>query len=659
MPIRKLFRAIPNLLLTLKPCLMMSPLSVSLFLEADSYQFDIVIFDEASQVYTENAIGAIFRGKQVVIAGDSKQLPPTNFFRTSVSENDFDSEDGDDYDDGAPCESILDEAGMLPEKTLKWHYRSCHESLIAFSNAKLYKNSLVTFPSNIERGPNNGVEFIYVPGGYYDRGGRKGNPVEAEKIAQLVFDHYATHPNRSLGVITFGEVQQIAVEDALKKLRIAHSEYEPFFDESREEPFFVKSLENVQGDERDTIIFSIGYAPDVTGVFRMNFGPLGKSGGERRLNVAITRAKYNVKLVGSIQPQDINLDSVTMEGPKLLRAYMEYAINGEMSLRREVTSDDVVKWESPFEESVYNFLDRNGYRLATQVGCSGYRVDIGVRHPNDKSVFVLGIECDGASYHSARTARERDRLRQSVLEKMGWKIYRIWSTDWIKDRATEGEKLLEVVEQAIADYDVGDQNLYSSSGSSKKISSFVEIEKKDDADVDKSNPYGFPKYAETVLKPVPRDVWGNVDFEECVMEVIKNEYPIHFDLLCKRMTGPLDYEKATANEKHQVEGILTKMNGYKREGDFFFPAGYTDIPVRMPNCRPIQYICTKELASAMMTILGAYVGATRQILIAETARVYGFARTGAQIGQAMQKAIEYLIENRIVEEIDGKLRIIS
>ena len=419
MPIRRLFKAIPNLLLTLKPCLMMSPLSVSLFLEAETYKFDIVIFDEASQVCTENAIGAISRAKQVVIAGDSRQLPPTNFFQAAVSEGDFDTDDDDEFDDSDAYESILDEANMLPERTLRWHYRSRHESLIAFSNAKIYKNKLITFPSNIEKVENNGVEYIYVSDGYYDRGGKKGNVIEANKVADLVFKHFKEQPYRSLGVIAFGEVQQQAIETVIRERRIQNQEFEPFFSEDKEEAFFIKNLENVQGDERDTIIFSIGYAKDAAGVFRMNFGPLSKSGGERRLNVAITRAKYNVKLVGSIMPTDIDIDKISSEGPKLLRAYIDFAINGTQVLEREITESDIVEHDSPFEEAVYNFLDRKGYKLATQVGCSGYRIDMAVKHPTLSGIYVLGIECDGAAYHSAKTARERDRLRQDVLENMG------------------------------------------------------------------------------------------------------------------------------------------------------------------------------------------------------------------------------------------------
>ena len=450
MPLRRLFKAMPNLLTTLKPCLMMSPLSVSLYLQADGYKFDLIIFDEASQICTENAIGAIMRGKQIIIAGDRYQLPPTSFFNATYSDNDFDAYDEDYYDDLNAFDSILDEAAnAIPERTLKWHYRSRHENLIAFSNAKIYKNELTTFPSYIDNSNNLGVEYIYVKNGVYDRGARKSNVIEARRVAELVFEHFDMYPDRSLGVVSFSESQQQAIETAIRQKRLVNPSYENFFDEDKEAEFFVKNLENVQGDERDTIIFSIGYGKDANGVMYMNFGPLSRNGGYRRLNVAITRAKYNVKLVGSIQPTDINIDKTNSEGVKMLKDYIEFAINGPSYLQNEIELNNSNKDESTFEEAVYDFLTKNGYVVKTQVGCSDYRIDMAVKHPTLDGIFVLGIECDGISYHSARTARERDRLRQSVLEDMGWTIYRIWSTDWIKDAKTEGEKLLCAIEEAI------------------------------------------------------------------------------------------------------------------------------------------------------------------------------------------------------------------
>ncbi len=655
MPIRKLFKEIPNLLLTLKPCLMMSPLSVSLFLEADSYKFDTVIFDEASQVYTENAIGAISRGKQVIIAGDSKQLPPTNFFQATSTEGLYDDDD-DDEEDIDVYDSILDEANMLPERTLRWHYRSRHEDLIAFSNAKIYKNRLVTFPSNIERGTDSGVEYVYVSDGFYDRGGRKGNIVEATKVAQMVFEHFRSQPNRSLGVIAFGEVQQIAIENVLREMRLADQSFEPFFDESKDEAFFVKSLENVQGDERDTIIFSIGYAKDAAGVFRNQFGPLGKSGGERRLNVAITRAKYNVKLVGSILPSDINEESITTEGPKLLKAYIDYAINGQNSIERELTYGDRAVFDSTFEEAVYNFLDRRGYKLATQVGCSGYRIDIGVKHPTLNGVFVLGIECDGAAYHSARTARERDRLRQDILENMGWTIYRIWSTDWIKDPVAEGQYLIDAVNKAIVDF--GNRQLYTNAETPQEKDDYVSVDQEKKTREQRENPYGFEKYVKTDLSVLSKDRYGYLKVEDCIKALVDNEFPIHYEYLCQRLAYLFGNEKATVKVRREVDHGLSLLKGsIIRKGDFLYPTGNKPIVVKMPNTRKSQHISPDEYAVAMMRILKTYVGATRKTLCMETARVYGFGSTRSTIAASLNEALDILIRANKIEEIDGKLAV--
>ncbi len=453
MPTRLLIASLPNLLPALKPCVMMSPLSVSTYLGSSNFEFDTVIFDEASQVRTEDAIGAIFRAKQVIIAGDSKQLPPTDFFASAMSTSDEyeESEDGEVNDSGA-YESLLEEAVMLPTQTLLWHYRSRHEHLIAFSNAKIYQGNLITFPSATDNSDGMGVEYSYVQGGTYDKGGKNGNRAEAARVVELTYEHFKRYPNRSLGIIAFGEIQQSAIQDALNEKRRSNPTFEHFFKDDNHESLFIKNLETVQGDERDTIILSIGYAPDVTGQFHMNFGPLSRDGGERRLNVAVTRARYNLKLVGSILPTDIAVERISGQGPKLLRTYIDFAINGINAILGETTADDNLWFDSPFEASVHQFLTDKGYNVTTQVGCSGYRIDMAVKHPKYSGRYAIGIECDGAMYHSARTARERDRLRQTVLEDMGWKIYRIWSTDWIKDRHTEGTRLLNAVEKAINDY---------------------------------------------------------------------------------------------------------------------------------------------------------------------------------------------------------------
>ena len=342
--LRQLFRRIPTLLPRLKPCVMMSPLAVSTYLNSPDLTFDLVIFDEASQVRPFDAIGAVYRGSQIVVAGDQKQLPPTSFFDRLVSDDDSDISDDEEDEDTAgrlsDFESVLDvccSMGM-PRKSLQWHYRSRREPLIAFSNHHFYANKLATFPSVYDADGTTAVQFQFVPDGRWHPGSGGGyNPAEARETARLVFQLLEQHPRESLGVITFNQRQQFAVLDELARLRRDHPEMEECFREDRNEPLFVKNLENVQGDERDRIIISVGYGHDEQGKFAMRFGPLNVQGGERRLNVAVTRAKYQVILVSSIHASDIDLSRVQSVGARMLRAYLDYAERGAVALAGEIT----------------------------------------------------------------------------------------------------------------------------------------------------------------------------------------------------------------------------------------------------------------------------------------------------------------------------------
>ncbi|MEG0963457.1 MAG: DUF3320 domain-containing protein [Lachnospiraceae bacterium] len=664
MPLRKLFRTIPNLLMALKPCLMMSPLSVSLFLQADSYDFDMVVFDEASQVHTEDAIGAIMRGKQVIIAGDTKQLPPTSFFAATTSDSDFDIDMNDEVEESNVFESILDEAcTILPDRTLKWHYRSRNESLIAFSNAKIYNHNLITFPSPTEGEKDNGVEYVFVENGVYDRGGKKSNMQEAIKVAELVFEHIRTNPNRTLGVITFSEAQQHTVEMAIRNIRIEHSEYEYFFNEENPDAFFVKNLENVQGDERDTIIFSIGYAKDPNGVMYMNFGPLSRDGGYRRLNVAITRAKYNIKLVGSIRPTDIRVERTHSEGVKMLRSYIEFAIQGQKALDAEVNVSNVVNVDSPFEESVYDFLIKNGYDVATQVGCSGYRIDMAVKHPTLSGRFILGVECDGATYHSSRTARERDRLRQTILEDIGWKIYRIWSTDWIKDPQNEGDRLIAAVQKSLKNFidDTEIEKAEIREVQEEIINYEIPVETIEISQNDMS--HLIPEYVEADIWSVDRDYNDNTYLKSVINYVVQIESPIHFELLCKRVAPLMGNQKATVKVRNGVEYILSRFStGVIKKGDFCWEKESKLPQVRKPNAinnRPIQHIAKEEIIEAMKLVLNNAYGISQEDLFVAVARIFGFGRTGGNIQVALKEAFDVMISDNIITILDGKVAMIE
>ncbi len=441
-PVRQLLSRLPKLLPRLKPCVLMSPLSVAQYLDASQDQFDLVVFDEASQIPVWDAIGAIARGRQLIVVGDPKQLPPTNFFNTS----------DDDDDDLMPAEqkdleSILDEllSNGVRHKRLQWHYRSRHEGLITFSNRLYYENDLLTFPSPTTQ--HAGVRFMHLPGATYDKGKSRTNRMEAEALVkELVARLRKTEgPARSYGVVTFSQAQQTLVENLLDEERRKYADIEHHFGDDppiEGEPVFVKNLENVQGDERDVILFSICYGPDETGRVSMNFGPLNRDGGERRLNVAVTRAKHEVLVFSGLRAEQIDLTRTRAKGVRDLKYFLDYADRGPRALAAATSLSGAATAESEFEHLVANRIRAAGFEVHHQVGCSGYRIDLAVVDPTAPGRYLLGVECDGATYHRAATARDRDKLRQAVLEGLGWEVHRIWSTDWWHDAKGETEKLL-------------------------------------------------------------------------------------------------------------------------------------------------------------------------------------------------------------------------
>ena len=452
MPIRRIFEEMPSLITLLKPCVMMSPLSVSTFLESRSIDFDLVVFDEASQVCTENAVGAISRGKQVIIAGDSRQLPPTDFFSVGLSEEDVDDEEEAEVDTG-DFESVLEEASMLPTVDLKWHYRSRNEGLISFSNNEIYEGKLVTFPSSGEWLRGEGVSFEHVSDGVW-RGAREGNPVEARRVAELVFEHFAKYPERSVGVIAFGSGQASCIEAEVTALREKDHRFEAWFDEGKPDGFFVKSLENVQGDERDSIFLSVGYARDYRGTMRMNFGPINRAGGERRLNVAVTRAKHDLTLVSSILDTDIVLGERASRGPVVLRDYIAYARKNQLLHDNPDVQQDEGQADCAESTGILGFiksaLERRGYCVELGVGASSCKIDLAVKAAAEDGDYIAGIVTDGEGYVQSRGARERDRIRPRMLAEMGWSLYRVWIPAWASDLSGELEDLLVFVSECAA-----------------------------------------------------------------------------------------------------------------------------------------------------------------------------------------------------------------
>ncbi|WP_271565787.1 DUF3320 domain-containing protein [Bradyrhizobium sp. CCBAU 11386] len=434
MPLRQLFGRIPTVLTQLAPCAMMSPLSIAQYLPAEAKPFDVVIFDEASQIPVWDAIGAIARGTQVVIVGDPEQLPPT-----SVGQRGVDDED----DDGSIVhsqQSILDEclASNIPSMRLSWHYRSRHESLIAFSNVKYYRGELTTFPSPVTR--DTAVRYVHVEGGVYERGGAKVNRKEAEAVVAEVVRRMraSTH---SIGVVTFNGEQQRLIENLLDQARRADPALESHFDRNQtREPILVKNIENVQGDERDVIIFSVAVGPDKTGRVTAQISSLNGDGGHRRLNVAVTRARRELLVFATLRPEQIDLGRTSAKGVVDFKHFLEFAENGARAIA-EAFSPTGRDTESPFEDAVMRALQEKGWEVHPQVGVSFFRVDLGIVHPDFPGRYLAGVECDGAAYHSSATARDRDRLREMVLTDLGWLIRRIWSTEWWMDSSAAAEKL--------------------------------------------------------------------------------------------------------------------------------------------------------------------------------------------------------------------------
>jgi hypothetical protein len=437
-PLRQTFAQALDVLTAVCPCWMASPLSVCQLIAATGI-FDYVIFDEASQVLPEDAIPAILRGKHIIVAGDNRQLPPSAFFAAADEDDEADG-------DATGYESLLDM--MIPFVKgfhLNWHYRSRDESLISFSNHHIYDDRLVTFPGPGGTGAMSHVFVDYVPSG---DGQEDSSGGEVEKVVELIFSHVRTKPDKTLGVITMGIKHANRIQAVLDREMLRYPDLAEFFDTGRPERFFVKNLERVQGDERDVIILSVGYGKDRSGNLPLRFGPILSAGGRRRLNVAATRAKEKVVVVSSFVYSDINSTQVRPgTGLEFLKNYLQYASsNGTQLSRGELTNEPM----NDFETDVYDALCAKGIEMVPQVGCSKFRIDLAACHPSKPGKFVLAIECDGATYHSSYTARDRDRLRQQQLENLGWTFHRIWSTDWFMRRDEEVERAVQAFHRAVA-----------------------------------------------------------------------------------------------------------------------------------------------------------------------------------------------------------------
>ena len=643
MPVRVLIERARHVCQAIKPCFMMSPLAVSQYLPADLH-FDVVIVDEASQVSPADAIGCIYRGGALILAGDQRQLPPAGLSGGGAEGNGGD-EWPDEPGDAAGPESVLDLAkgsGAYRSLALRWHYRSRHEALIAFSNAAFYEGRLVTFPSRNSDGPNAGVELFWDEG-TYRQGTSWDNPDEATRVAERVIHHYDTRPGLSLGVVAFSEAQAAAIEAAVSRARQRRRDLDRLFTDDRLRGFFVKNLDTVQGDERDVVILSIGYGPDENRQLTMNFGPLSRPGGWRRLNVAVTRARYRTEVVSSIRAGDIP-ESVTSDGLRQLRRYLDHAA-GVLPAAAARAGGDA---GSAFVESVINVIRSWGYALTPQVGTSGYRIDIGIHYPSHPGVYALGVECDGYQYHSARAARDRDRIREKVLRDLGWNLHRIWGTSWYRDRKGEERRLQAAIEHAMAAPVHGLPGGVSTPTDTARpaiqteAASFAEIPGWATPYVTAAVP-GLPHWVD------PADPGSQFTMTDGIHAVVGTEAPVHIGVLYERLRAAWHIGRIGTRIRDNMDAAVG-LADVIREGEFLTLADPPRPAVRtpVPGCeRTVDQVHDDELALALVSFIRDVGGISRSELTARIARLYGWAgqepditgRMGALISRLRRSGI--------------------
>ncbi|VTR97691.1 DUF3320 domain-containing protein [Tuwongella immobilis] len=699
-PLRQLFADLPTLLMQLKPCLLMSPMSVSQLLTRESFQFDLVIFDEASQIPPEDAIGAMMRGRQIIVVGDDQQLPPSDFF---TSPGGLESEDDPAVIAATPEQatyaSILDQCrAVLPSYMLRWHYRSRDEGLIAFSNHAFYEGRLITFPAADLKPADRGVVFHHVPDGVYERGGRRHNKREAETVADLVFEQLRRAPDRTVGVIAFSQAQMRAIEDQLERRRRAEPAFEDYFRDDRLESVFVRNLETVQGDERDVIFLSVGYGRDQRGRPSMNFGPLNRLGGERRLNVAVTRARERLVVVSSLKA--IDLEGAQSEGVRQLRRYLDFAERGiplnapdrstPQGAARLTAALPMSSGESSSHGAIWDeiseAIQRWGFEAIREVGTSSGRVDLAVRDPKSPNRWLLGLLGDGPRYRDAATARDRDRLRPDILAGLGWRLYRIWTLDWLTQRQRELDRLRQAIEQARAadrrqtkraarkpessraaesTVVVGHANANGGSGNgiggasasagqlglTGNASGSVLASGNANGTMSGSGmwPVEPMQFAEMLPGTVPYQPWvGTIadaertkDFADAAMRPAQREWvraivaveaPVHVETVLRRLAKAWGIDRLHERYRKVAPELFTQLDAsIQRRGDFLYISDprQQPVPVRVPVAeddrtqRAAVAICPEEWREAMRLIVRVSVGIDAENLLRQAARLFG------------------------------------
>ncbi|MBO5342117.1 MAG: DUF3320 domain-containing protein [Lachnospiraceae bacterium] len=690
MPIRKLFNEIPVLLRRMCPCMLMSPISVAQYIDPSFPKFDLVIFDEASQLPTGESVGALARGENVIVVGDPKQLPPTSFFMTNQHD--------EEYAEVEDMESLLDDclAISMPQNHLLWHYRSRHESLIAYSNMTYYDNKLYTFPSPNDRVSE--VKWVYVEG-QYDRGKTKQNRAEAEAVVEEVLRRLRDEELRksSIGVVTFSSVQQELIDDLMQEALHKEPELEQYC-VNVEEPLFIKNLENVQGDERDVILFSVGYGPDASGKVAMNFGPLNQDGGWRRLNVAISRSRKSMMIYSSFRPEKLDLSRTASAGIVGLKGFLEFAARGKNALYK--SADDIKLRNSDVAKSIVARLKEAGYDADIDIGTSEYKVDIGVIDPENADHYCLGILLDGENYLAAQTARDRNLLQPSVLEGLGWKLHRIWTLDWLDTSEREFGKLEEAIKRALhpelyAEEEVTDAESADQNSDAQAEESIAD----DEADAEVIDEVNTEVIAGSIstdaaqespavkVQPVRKEyvqvqlpvLGDSEDFYEpktkvqimkAIEKTLQAEAPIEYDLMKKRVLMCWGMMRNTPKSDAVFEEILREVpvTQTNTAGNTFLwldnmdPCKYAIYRIHEEGAlekRTLSQIPAEEAVNAVKEVLDKNVSLSRDDLVKEAAKVFGYNRVTASIDQVLGIAISYAEQRGYAEISEDGMRVLQ
>jgi len=653
MPIRKLMNNAGGLIQKIKPCFMMSPLSIAQFLDPFNIYFDVVVFDEASQVRPEDALGALLRANQCVIIGDTRQLPPTSFFDNIVDS--IDDSDEDISTSLSDIESILHlcKRSFLT-KNLRWHYRSRHESLIAVSNQEFYDKRLVIYPSPMADLEHLGLKFVHLPDSIYDRGKTSVNRDEAKKVAKAALEHFTKYPDKSLGIGTFNVRQQQAIFEEVEMLLMEHPDMTEFFENKHPDHFFVKNLETIQGDERDVIFISVGFGFDKDHNLSLNFGPLNREGGERRLNVLITRAREKCVVFSNFQAKDLATTQTSPFGVKALKIFMDFAENRNLHSINSAEEDS----NSSFEKSIYDFLLDCGYDVEKQVGCAGYRLDMAILDPRSPGRYILGIECDGEKYHSSQVARDRDRLRQQILENLGWTIHRIWSTDWYRNKNDCRMKLRKAIEKAKrknTTHPITKRKPLEKSV--QTIHSGVERKETNNSCISKEESFIdiVPEYrictTINIDTQTPIHELSPTDLERAIIQILKIESPMHIDEMIKRIRENHGLKRTSPKIKSSILNAINYSTNKKKiikRGEFLW-MDINDVKVRRRGGKvaaKIVMICNEEIAEAVKLVLKSQHATSPDELVVQASRLFGIRSTNTAIAERVEGVINGMISKK-------------